>query len=58
MRTVLALIITAMAVALWWTWTANFQNIAQRVALTLIEGGVLVAALSLLLESSRLKRFR
>ena len=50
-RTVLALIITAMAVALWWTWTANFQNIAQRVALTLIEGGVLVAALSLLLES-------
>ncbi len=50
-RMVLALIITAVAVALWWTWTANFQNIAQRVALTLIEGGVLVAALSLLLES-------
>lgn len=55
-RTVLVSIMTALTWTLWWTWTAEFSNIygnhtAQRVALTVLESSVLLAALSLLFES-------
>lgn len=50
-RTVLVSIITALAGALWGTWTVNFQNISQPVALMIVESSVLLAALSLLFES-------
>lgn len=49
-RTVLVSIITALMWSLQWTWTAEFQNV-ERVALTVLESSVLLAALSLLLES-------
>lgn len=51
-RIVLVAIIAAMAWSLSWTWTAaEFQNLAQRVALSIVESSVLLAALSLLIES-------
>ena len=34
-----------------WTWSAAFDNTAQRVVLFILEGGVLIASLSLLIES-------
>lgn len=52
-RVVLVSIISAVVWSLWWTWTAEFQDIAQRVALMVLESSVLLAALSLLLESFR-----
>ncbi|KKT80924.1 MAG: hypothetical protein A3B99_03455 [Candidatus Yanofskybacteria bacterium RIFCSPHIGHO2_02_FULL_44_12b] len=50
-RTVLVSVIIVLVWALFWTWTAWFQNTGQRVGLTILEGGVLLAALSLLIES-------
>lgn len=55
-RTVLVSIMTVLMWTLWWTWTAEFSNIhgnhtAQRVALTVLESSILLAALSLLFES-------
>lgn len=50
-RTVLVSIITALTGVLWWAWTADFENIAQRVLITIIAGSVMIATLSLLFES-------
>lgn len=51
-RTVLVAIVAAMIWALSWTWTAvGFQYMSPRVSLSIIEGSVLLAALSLLIES-------
>jgi hypothetical protein len=50
-RTVLVSIIIALVWALSWTWTAWFENTGQRVLLMILESGVLLAALSLLIES-------
>jgi len=50
-RTVLLGVVTLLSWAGWWTWSHQFENIAQKVMLLLIEGGVLLAAASLLVET-------
>jgi hypothetical protein len=51
-RSVLIAIVVATVWLLSWTWTtAGLQNLAQRVALSIIEGSILLASLSLLIES-------
>lgn len=51
-RTVLAIVIALLFWAIGFNWTSpRFTNTAQRVTLSLVECGVLLAALSLLIES-------
>lgn len=50
-RSVLVAIIAVMVYLLNLTWLQQFENIAQLIALTIIESGVLLSALSLLIES-------
>lgn len=53
-RSVLAAIAAVMLWTVWLTWLApSRMNTAQKVALTVVESGVLLAALSLLVESFR-----
>lgn len=50
-RTVLLGIIALLSWAGWWAWSNQFATIAQKIILLLVEGGVLLAATSLLVET-------
>lgn len=50
-RTVLLAILSGLSYLGWLTWTANLENIGQRIAATIVEAGVFLAALSLLIQS-------